>query len=255
MTMHKTAVNLLIVCAMTFAAFSQVRSQDSTAVKTTADTTKTAAPTETTTPATTTAAATATESSSGSSEGGFRFGVTAGMNFSYIGNTLVVPTSQSEIGYMLGVSGSTSGNFFLHPGIQFASYVNTFTYGDSTSTIAQTEHFSRTNYIRIPVQAGFRLFGRSSEGVAPPFNVEIRLGVSESFLLGATDHINQGLGKEFVSDDFESTRTGLIAGLGVQVLFLSINFEYEWGVTNHFSGDASGDTKLNALYIVFGGSF
>lgn len=246
--MKNTALNLLIVFAMTSITLSQVRSQDSTAVKTAADTVKTAAPTETLPPAT-------AEPTSSSDEGGFRFGVTAGMNFSYIGSTPVVPTSQSEIGYMIGVSGSTSGNFFLHPGIQFVSYVNTLTYGDSTATVAQTDHFSRANYIRIPIQAGFRLFGRSSEGIAPPFNVELRLGVSESFLVGATDHINQGPGEAFVSDDFESMRTGLIAGLGVQVLFLSINFEYEWGVTNHFSSDASGDTKLNALYIVFGGSF
>jgi hypothetical protein len=254
--MHKRALNLLIVLAMTSITLSQVRSQDSTAVKTTADTVKTAAPTETTTPAaTTTAAATATESSSSSSEGGFRFGITAGMNFSYIGGSPVIPTNQTEIGYMLGVSGSTTGNFFLHPGIEFASYVNTLTYGDSTAPAAQTVHFSRTNYIRIPLQAGFRLFGRSEGGIAPPFNLELRLGVSESFLVGTTDHVNQGLGEAFDSDDFESMRTGLIAGLGVQVLFLSINFEYEWGVTNHFASERGTDAKLDALYIVFGGSF
>ncbi|HEY6172231.1 MAG TPA: hypothetical protein VIX80_08240 [Candidatus Kapabacteria bacterium] len=258
--MHKRAFNLLIVLAMTFATISQVRSQDSTAVKTAADTIKTAAPTETTTPTATTApaattTAAASESSSSSSEGGFKFGITAGMNFSYIGSTTIVPTSQSEVGYMVGVSGSTSGNFFLHPALQFVSYVNTLTYGDAATPLTQTVHFSRCNYIRIPIQAGFRLFGRSSEGIAPPFNVELRLGVSESFLVGATDHINQGPGAAFVSDDFESMRTGLIAGLGIQVLFLSINFEYELGVTNHFASERGTDSKLDALYIVFGGSF
>ena len=156
---------------------------------------------------------------------------------------------------MVGLTGSTSGNFFLQPGLQFVSYVNTLTYGDSTSTVAQTDHFSRCNYIRIPLQAGFRLFGRSEGGIAPPVNVELRLGASESFLVGATDHVNQGPGEAFVKDDFESMRTGLIVGLGIQVLFLSLNLEYEWGVSNHFSSDASGDATLDALYIVFGGSF
>lgn len=246
--MKKNAMNLLIVLAMTFVTLSEVRSQDSTAVKAAADTVKPTTPTETTTAA-------ASESPSSSDESGFKFGIVTGINFSYIGGSPVVPTNQTEVGYMVGLTGSTSGNFFLQPGLQFVSYVNTLTYGDSTSTVAQTDHFSRCNYIRIPLQAGFRLFGRSEGGIAPPVNVELRLGASESFLVGATDHVNQGPGEAFVKDDFESMRTGLIVGLGIQVLFLSLNLEYEWGVSNHFSSDASGDATLDALYIVFGGSF
>jgi hypothetical protein len=236
--MKKAGLNLVIVLALIAPSLQAVHAQDSTAHA--VDTTATTPPPP---PA---------ESSAPSEPSTFRFNFSAGLAFSSLTTNSYVTKSSSDVGYMVGFSGSTAGNFFIQPGIQFTSYVSNVSFNPNGGAVGADDHFARFNYIRVPVQAGFRLFSRNSAANALPFNVELRLGASGSFLVGTTDIVN---GTPFVKDDVESFRPGLVGGLGVQVLFLSLNFEYEAGLSNHFANSKAGDSKLNAFYLIFGGSF
>jgi hypothetical protein len=105
----------------------------------------------------------------------------------------------------------------------------------------------RSNYIRVPLQVGAKVFEES------PVNVEVRAGISESFLVGFTDEITAGSGAAFSKDDINFARTGAIIGGGVRVFFLKFDLEYEWGLNDFFKN--TGGSTFRALYLILGGNF
>jgi hypothetical protein len=100
------------------------------------------------------------------------------------------------------------------------------------------------------VQVGARLFEASSSS---PLNVEVRGGLSESVRVGFNDNIKSGPGREITSADIADFRTAGVVGAGIRLLFFSLDVEYEFGLTDLFVDN--GTTKLDALYVIFGGNF
>jgi hypothetical protein len=178
------------------------------------------------------------------------YGVIGGVNFAYFHQAPPITDAISSLGYMIGVRGSLGSNLFFEPAIEFASYGSTITTFDGLSQDqnSTTDHKMRSNYIRVPLQAGVKVFDAS------PINIEVRAGISESFLVGFTDQPS-GSGASFMKSDINVARTAGIIGGGIRVFFLKLDLEYEWGLTNFFSNSNYGSSKLNALYIILGGNF
>ena len=172
-----------------------------------------------------------------------QYGVIGGLNFGYYNTVPPVTDAISSLGYMIGIRGSLGDNLFFEPAIEFASYGSTLTDGPADIT----DHKMRSNYIRVPLQAGLKVFDDA------PVNIEVRAGVSESFLVGFTDDVTTGPSPAFTKSDIAGTRTAGIIGGGIKVFFLKLDLEYEWGLTNFFTNN--GNSKLNALYIILGGNF
>ncbi|MEP7235065.1 MAG: outer membrane beta-barrel protein [Ignavibacteriota bacterium] len=171
-----------------------------------------------------------------------QFGVTGGLNFAYFNNVPPVSETFSSLGYMIGLRGSIGSNFFFEPAIEYASFGNTM-----TTSLDATSHQMRSEYIRVPLEAGVKLFDDF------PVNVEARVGIGESFLLGYQDKISSGIGKAFTKSDISPMRTTGIIGGGIRLFFLKLDLEYEWGLTDFFKN--TGGTDFRAFYIILGGNF
>src|SRR5438477_3679998 len=96
------------------------------------------------------------------------FGIIGGINFGYFNKVPPLGDAVSSFGYMLGARGSLGTNFFFEPAIEYASFGSTLLLADGT------DHKMRSNYLRIPLQGGVKVFEAS------PVNVEARVGISES---------------------------------------------------------------------------
>jgi hypothetical protein len=85
-------------------------------------------------------------------------------------------------------------------------------------------------------------------------NIEARLGIAGSFLVGFSDDAEGGTA--FVKDNISPFRFGGIIGGGVRVFFLKLDLEYEWALTNFFEDNAGvANAKQSAFYIILGGNF
>lgn len=174
----------------------------------------------------------------------YRF--TAGVNFAFVEETPQLTDAASSFGYMLGVAADIGGRLFLQPSIQYASYGSTIMLASG----GESKHAMRLGYIRVPVQAGLRLF---ESGSMIPFNLEARAGLSESFLVGFSDKVTSGSDVALGKDDIAGMRTAAVVGAGVRLLFFSLDVEYEFGLTDVLENNPN--TKLDALYVIFGGNF
>jgi hypothetical protein len=148
---------------------------------------------------------------------------------------------------MLGGRATIGSNIFLEPELEFTSYGSTITLDASNGDESRSSHKMRSNYIRIPLEAGAKIFDQA------PVNIELRLGIAESALVGFTDEVTGGTGAPFTKSDISSFRTGGLIGGGVRLFFLKLDLEYEWALTNFFVN--RGDAKQSALYIILGGNF
>ena len=171
-----------------------------------------------------------------------QFGVTGGLNYAYFNKVPPITDAFSSLGYMIGVRGSLGSNLFFEPAIEYVSYGSTITTLDD-----QTSHQMRSNYIRVPLEAGVKLFDDF------PVNIEARAGIGESFLVGYNDQVAAGPGAAFTKSDINSMRTTAIIGGGIRVLFLKLDLEYEWGLTDFFKNKGGADFR--AFYIILGGNF
>ncbi len=169
-----------------------------------------------------------------------QFAVTGGVNYAYFNTVPPVSDAFSSLGYMIGVRGSLGSNFFVQPAIQFTSFGSTLTTNDATA------HQMRANYIRVPLEAGVKLFDDF------PVNLEARAGIGESFLVGYNDQATGG-GQPFTRSDINAMRTTAIIGGGIRVLFLKLDVEYEWGLTDFFKNKGGADFR--AFYVILGGNF
>jgi hypothetical protein len=171
-----------------------------------------------------------------------QFGVTGGLNFAYFDKVPPITDAISSLGYMVGIRGSLGSNLFFEPSIEYVSYGSTITTLDDA-----TSHQMRSNFIRVPLQAGVKLFDDF------PVNIEARAGIGESFLVGYTDQVTAGPGPAFTKSDINTMRTTAIIGGGIRIFFLKLDLEYEWGLTDFFKN--KGGTDFRAFYIILGGNF
>lgn len=178
-----------------------------------------------------------------------------GINVSSLTNEPEGFNSEGRLGWHFGANLRVGDQFFFQPGIHYAQLNSTLSSVDDGQAINQSSFSSNIGVIRIPLLAGLRLMKTKEKD--SPFNINVHAGVVTEFVL-SVDESNTGLTK----DDFNSPIFAVVAGLGIDILFLTLDIDYEIGLSPVFDNsendsltDITTDPKSNAFIISVGGKF
>jgi hypothetical protein len=143
------------------------------------------------------------------------FGVKAGMNFSSLENNL-----SSQYSATAGANGFVGGvwgragllGFFVQPELLYTQRKGAFTSKADSSAVINT-----LSYIDIPVLVGYKFAF-----------VRFNAGPNFQFLVNASqDASDKARDPNFSKDNFNASSVGLQAGVGIDLLRLSIDLRYD----------------------------
>jgi hypothetical protein len=163
-----------------------------------------------------------------------------GLNFSSFTNLEDGLSQNTLVGYQAGAGLLIGSTWYVEPGIQWVK-TGTETAMDGTDLKIKSE----LSYLRIPVMAGYRFFG----GTENILNLRLFAGPSLNIVTDVSVD-----SESLESEEYNTAIWGLNAGLGVDVLFLFADINYEWGMSNVFSEEGF-DQKNNVLFISVGARF
>lgn len=150
----------------------------------------------------------------------------AGINISKLQNPVDVPGLNIEvsevIGYQLGGNIRIGGNLHLQPGFYYHKIGSDLKILSDLEGVPDFSGKINIDIIQIPLLIGYRFLRLGL------FDLRIHGGGSLSFVTKAEDEIVGVLTK----DDFNKNIWGLIGGAGFDVLFLSVDVDYEYGLTD-----------------------
>ena len=156
-----------------------------------------------------------------------------GTNFASLSNPPSSTEFKAQAGYQFGAGVLIGDKFYVEPGIQFLRNSRVITEAN-----IEDIDFSQ-NFVKIPVYAGYHLLGHESGPVA--------LRVFAGPAVSLAGKIKKG--EEHISkDEIKNAHWMVDAGIGVDVLFLFLELNYEYAFTNYFE-DESLDSKHSAFII------
>lgn len=147
---------------------------------------------------------------------------------------------KGSAGYQFGGGVLIGDKFYVEPGIQFGKMTSTIT--DQTNDLSDFE--LKQNFVRIPVYAGYHLVGHESGPLA------LRIFGGPAVTLAGK--LNKEL-DVFTKDNLNNALWAVDAGLGVDIFFLFVEFNYEHSFTERFVDGTEG--KHNSFYINAGVHF
>lgn len=145
----------------------------------------------------------------------------AGINYLWVGDRPQgLDRAGAEQGWQAGLDLRLGKRFYFQPGIY---YVST---GASISSIEDIKNIKTGNasFMKIPVNVGYKLI---NSGI---FKLRIHGGGVANKLIGTKD------GGVLSASDFEPWNYGANVGAGIDLLFLTLDVNYEWGLTDMYSG-------------------
>ena len=174
-----------------------------------------------------------------------RAGVTvtpqAGVNGTYLTSDLADIAYSAQVGYQFGLNVRLGGFFHIQPGVYWQRSQKELLF-----TLADIQDDVLFDQINVPLLFGIKPI--------PLKLLELRIntGPSVSFVTSVGDNL-VGLEKE----DFKSPVWGLVFGVGVDILFISVDVNYELGLTNLIDTDSDDldeilSSKANVLRVNLG---
>ena len=165
-----------------------------------------------------------------------------GTNFANFSNLEGSESVSGRAGYQFGGGVLIGDKFYVEPGIQFGRSSRTITIADGE--VSGDIDFDQ-NFVKIPVYAGYHLLGHESDVFA------LRVFAGPAVLIpGKIKKGPEGISK----DDIANAIWAADVGIGLDVLFLFVEFNYEHSFSDHFvNGDS--DAKHNAFIINAGVHF
>jgi hypothetical protein len=143
------------------------------------------------------------------------FGVKAGLNFSELSNNRpdLYSSTSGATGFLGGVYGRVGLlGFFAQPEVVYSQRKGAF-----TSKVDQTAVINTLSYIDVPVLFGFKLvFARAYVGP----NFQFLMDAKQKATSAAKD-------PNFSKDNYNSSSVGYQAGIGVDLLKLSLDLRYD----------------------------
>lgn len=150
----------------------------------------------------------------------------AGINISKLQNPVDIPGLNIEIsevvGFQLGGNIRIGGNLHLQPGFYYHKIGSDLKIVSELEGVPDFSGKLNIDIIQIPLLIGYRFLRLGL------FDLRIHGGGSLSFVTKAEDEVVGILSK----DDFNDKVWGLIAGAGFDVLFLSVDVDYEFGLSD-----------------------
>ena len=154
--------------------------------------------------------------------GQFEIKGSGGINFSSLSSPPSGTDWQSEMGYQFGAGVLIGDKFYVEPGIQFVRNSKLIVSEDFTDF-----NFSQ-NLVKIPVYAGYHILGHESGPLA------LRLFAGPAVSIAGK--IKEGE-DQISKDDLKNASFLVDAGVGVDILFLFVEFNYEFALTDYFQDD------------------
>lgn len=178
------------------------------------------------------------------SQGQIKINPKLGVNASNLETDIRDLTAEARVGWNLGLDLRMGGGMiFFNPGIHYYSFAADLTPNITSQTNFDVRNQTTIQNIKVPVNIGINLTG--SGGL---LNIWVKGGGSANFFGG----VKQVDGASLVSDDFSKVNFGLNLGVGVDVLFVTVDATYELGQTNFF---AEGESRNNMLTVSAGIKF
>lgn len=145
-----------------------------------------------------------------------------GTNFSNLTKTESGVDISPNAGYQFGAGLLIGDKFYVEPGIQFVR--NTKTFSDLTDEVTFYQ-----NFVKIPVYAGYHLLGHESGPVALRVFAGPAAMIAGS-LKGGEDKISK--------DDIQNALFLADVGVGLDVLFLFVELNYEYAFNSYWTDEA-----------------
>jgi len=163
-----------------------------------------------------------------------------GVNYSGIDAKLNDINAEARVGWNAGVDFRLSESLiYLQPGAHFYSYTARLLQEVDDPEDVQLSEETQIQNIRLPVNLGIRLTGEG--GILQLHAIG---GVTPSYVLG----VNEKEDFAFDKDSLRDWTFGANVGLGLDILFLTANVNYEIGLTDFFEA-AEGRNNMLTLSV------
>lgn len=167
-----------------------------------------------------------------------------GVNVSGIDAKLEDFKAEARAGWNAGLDFRLGDGFlYLQPGAHYYSYTARLVQDlDNPNDVALKDETTIQN-LKLPVNLGLRLLGNNDF-----FQLHARGGIVPTYTLGVKERSGFALDKESLKD----WTFGANVGLGVDILFLTVDLNYEIGLTDYFQNV---EGKNNVLTLTAGVKF
>ena len=156
-----------------------------------------------------------------------------GTNFASLSKHPTGTDWKAQAGYQFGAGVLIGEKFYVEPGVQFVRNARVVSLdGVEDVDFAQ-------NFVKIPVYAGYHLLGHESS----PLALRVFAGPAAS-IAGKVKKGEDQISK----DDIKNAHFMLDAGIGVDILFLFVELNYEYALTDYFVDEAH-ESKHSAFLI------
>ena len=160
-----------------------------------------------------------------------------GVNFSAIDAKLQDITAESRVGWSAGLDFRMGENvLYFNPGVHY--------YSNTARLIKDVENPDDVNFedettiqtLKAPLNLGIRLTG--DNGL---LGLRVRGGVTPSYVFNVTEKQDFSFNK----DDLNAFTWGANVGAGIDVLFFTLDVNYEIGMTDYFKDVEGGNNVLS----------
>jgi hypothetical protein len=167
--------------------------------------------------------------------GQFSFGLKIGANFAKMSTSVDTVLTSMKPGFQVGAFARFGKKFYLQPELYYSLGGGTLE-GDSTNW----KQSITVGSVDIPVLVGFKLLN------AKVVNLRILAGPVVSFVTNSNIKDVNDIAGPITTADLNNVNWGIQAGGGIDVLFLTLDVKYQWGLNNIISDVANTSTTLDS---------
>lgn len=163
-----------------------------------------------------------------------------GVNISGIDTELEDIRAEARVGWNAGVDFRIGeGWLFFNPGLHYFSYSADLKKDVSLPEVIKLEDETSIRNLKLPLNAGIRLTGDGGL-----LKIYAKGGVTPTLLLGVEERPDFS----FTEDDLNDITWGANVGVGLDVWFLTVDANYEIGLTDYFE-EAEGKNNMFTLSV------
>ncbi|HMQ46674.1 MAG TPA: porin family protein [Saprospiraceae bacterium] len=163
-----------------------------------------------------------------------------GLNFSGVDAKLQDLRAEARVGWNAGLDFRIGdGVLFLNPGLHYYSYTARLIQDVSDNNPVKFQEETTIQNMKLPVNLGIHITG--DDGL---LGLHIKGGIVPTYVIG----VDEKAGFSFDKNDLNTFTLGANVGAGVDILFLTVDANYEIGLNNFFA-DAEGKNNMFTLSV------
>ena len=167
--------------------------------------------------------------------GQFSFGLKLGANFSKLSSDLDSIVPSSKAGFQIGGFARFGKKFYVQPEVYY-----TLAGGNMKSDSSGWDQAITVGSVDIPVLVGFKLLN------AKVVNLRILAGPMVSFVTNTNIKNVGDIDGPIEAADLNNVNWAIQAGAGIDVLFLTLDVRYQWGLNQMINTISSTSTDITS---------